>query len=276
MKYINYLYLSEELGGSNLDTISAIMQDYTVWRSLISVGYQFIHVGSWWEATRENKYADVNINYSSIPEFSMLVIRNTMLYPVLAIFEYWRMTQYKRVLYKFDKLAEIPNIKEPTFVFAHMIIPHPPYVFDKAGNYLISHEANSRKVITNYVDQLTATNSMVSELIDELLSSSEAPPIIILQADEGPLPGAGYWTAWKGKEATEAEWRAKYGILNAYYLPNIDYKDILYPSITPVNSFRLVFNLFFDADFALLPDISYTPCDGYPFFEDVTDKVKYD
>lgn len=82
------------------------------------------------------------------------------------------------------------------------------------------------------------------------------------------------------EEATEVELRVKYGILNAYYLPNVD-KDALnsslYPSITPVNSFRLVFNLYFDADYELLPDKSYAPYKDYNYkFFEVTDEVQYD
>jgi hypothetical protein len=116
-------------------------------------------------------------------------------------------------------------------------------------------------------------------LIDELLSSSEVPPIIILQADEGPYPGG--QDMWKpGKrifeEATTAELRQKMGILNAYYLPNAD-ADVLYPSITPVNSFRLIFNLYFGTDLEFLPDNSYArQGDDHNKFFDITDKLKYD
>jgi hypothetical protein len=44
-------------------------------------------------------------------------------------------------------------------------------------------------------------------------------------------------------------------ILNAYYLPQG--ADQLYPSISPVNSFRLVFNSYFGTNFPLLEDVSY-------------------
>jgi len=54
-------------------------------------------------------------------------------------------------------------------------------------------------------------------------------------------------------------------------------KNVLYPPITPVNSFRLVFNLYFDTDFELLHDKSYASYSGHPYkFFDVTDKVNYD
>jgi hypothetical protein len=115
------------------------------------------------------------------------------------------------------------------------------------------------------------------EVIDALLSRSEIPPIIILQADEGPYAGGEKeWRNTDFSRATDAQIRQKMGILNAYYFPNID-TDLLYPSITPVNSFRLVFNLYFSTHFELLPDKSYAYLNGDPvdIFE-ITDKLIYD
>jgi len=45
------------------------------------------------------------------------------------------------------------------------------------------------------------------------------------------------------------------GILNAYYFP--DANPGLYPRITPVNSFRLLFQTYFGEDLNLLEDVSY-------------------
>ena len=45
-------------------------------------------------------------------------------------------------------------------------------------------------------------------------------------------------------------------ILNAYFLPNGGEK-YLYPDITPVNSFRLILDLYFGTDLGLLEDRSY-------------------
>ena len=254
--------------------------DYKVWRYLKTIDYKFIHVGSWWEVTRENPYADMNINYYAMPEFSWFLFQSTWAYPISLTFnivdEFSEM-QYRRTLYEYNKMAEIPGIAEPTFLFAHMLTPHTPYVFDREGNYQTPDEANRKSETANYVDQLIATNSMLMVLIDELLSSSEVPPIIILQADEGPLPG-GYeaWLNTDFSKATEAQIRQKMRIFNAYYLPNVD-TDILYPSITPVNSFRTIFNLYFGTDFSMLPDNSYAAYQDTPFeFFDVTDKVRYD
>lgn len=166
-------------------------QDYKVWRLLKSNGYTFVHFGSWLEATMKNPYADININYKAMPEFSSFLFQTTWAYPwclTLGIVDEWWETQYDRVLYKFDKLAEIPDVEESTFVFAHMLIPHPPYVFDRDGSEMGIREKVKRSHKVQYVDQLIALNDMLIVTIDELLARSEVSPIIILQADEGAIP----------------------------------------------------------------------------------------
>ena len=120
-------------------------------------------------------------------------------------------------------------------------------------------------------------NEMVLNLVRQLKSTSEVPPIIILQGDEGPYPER-YQAAdrsFRWEQATDAEIRQKFGILNAYYLPDVD-SSPLYPSITPVNSFRLVFDLYFGTNLGLLPDRCYAYVDySHPYeFLDITDKVK--
>ncbi|KPL22681.1 MAG: hypothetical protein AMJ75_07635 [Phycisphaerae bacterium SM1_79] len=129
------------------------------------------------------------------------------------------------------------------------------------------------------MDRIVFTNRKLQELIDTLLSSSQPPPIIIVQADEGPYP-QGLEVGSKPfnwQTASNAQLREKMGILNAYYLPDVN-KDILYESITPVNSFRIVFNLYFGTDLGLLPDESYVFTDtGHIYkFINVTDKLKPD
>ena len=278
MEYINYL--SEELGEefSDVGPIYGMMEDYEVWRFLKSMGYEFIHFGSWWGPTRENKYADSNFNYSRMPYFSMLLFEQTIAYPFCVTFHIVddRNTRHRNcALYSFDHLAEIPDIENATFVFAHLLMPHPPYVFDVDGSHLSAEEASHRSTKTNYVNQLVYTNSRIRLLIDELLSRSDVPPIIILQADEGPFPPGTDVPRFGWEKATDTQLRQKMRILNAYYLPGVD-SNVLYPPITPVNSFRVVFNSYFNTDLELLPDTSYVLRGGQPYkFLDVTEVVDY-
>jgi len=269
MEYINYV--------SNYDQVVKKLEDYSVWRALKSKGYTFIHMGNWWEPTRKNIYADTNFDYWLLPEFWHLAYKTTMLYPLysnLNIVESQYLTHCNRIEYQFEELAKIPNIEEPTFVFAHMFTTHEPYLFDSSCNCWI--QGNISK--PDYLDTIICSNSKVMVLIEELLARSEVPPIIIIQADEGPFPGGqAVWAAnhhgWE--EASEEELQQKARILNAYYLPNT-HETILYPSITPVNSFRLIFNLYFDAELELLPDLTYASNGNRLNFMDVTSKVDYD
>ena len=48
------------------------------------------------------------------------------------------------------------------------------------------------------------------------------------------------------------------GILNTYRLPDVDPEEAgLYQSISPVNSFRVIFNAYFGTDLPLLDDEVY-------------------
>ena len=178
-----------------------------------------------------------------------------------------------------EKLAEIPNIKEPTFVFAHLLITHDPYVFDRNGEFLTDEEFFKRSGKENYVNQVIIANKKLRQLIEKLLSLSSVPPIIVLQSDEGPWPRRFQLDppSFDWRQATKKELRQKLGILNAYYLPNVD-KSHLYKSITPVNTFRLIFNLYFKTNLELLPDESYAFVDqNHPYkFFNVTDRVRRD
>ncbi len=77
------------------------------------------------------------------------------------------------------------------------------------------------------------------------------------------------------RQATDEELKQKFRILNAIYFPNEEYGG-LYKDITPVNTFRVIFNEFFAQELPLLPDKSYSfisHADLYSFF-DVTEITK--
>jgi len=63
------------------------------------------------------------------------------------------------------------------------------------------------------------------------------------------------------------------GILNAYYLPELTDSG-LHESITPVNSFRVLFNHYFDADLELLPNANYVCMSGPYDFVNVTERLR--
>jgi hypothetical protein len=105
-------------------------------------------------------------------------------------------------------------------------------------------------------------------IIQKILDESEIPPIIIIQSDHGP----GMSLDHRLMELSDLHERMS--ILNAYYLPG-EKTDQLYVGITPVNTFRVIFNEYFGANLPLLEDRSfYSPLNDLFNFEDISDKVK--
>ncbi len=258
------------------------MHDYNVWRFLKLQGYEFIHFGDWWDPTRTNKFADRNINYYGTgiaDEFTNKLLETTFIYPFIKGDNTW----YERVraghLYKFNQLRKISQEEGPKFVFAHVILPHEPYVFGKncePKNEKI--KLGTEKEKKAYLNQLVCTNKKIISFVEEVTKNSDPQPIIILQSDEGPFTeefegGVGGNIDWR--KLSPAALRDHLQILNAYLLPEST-KNILYPSITPVNSFRIIFNEYFNTNLKLLPDKNYIIQDiDHPYiFIDVTDKLR--
>ena len=122
-----------------------------------------------------------------------------------------------------------------------------------------------------YLKQLIFISKEIEKLIDKILSNSEVSPIIIIQADHGP-----HNTFVVGKYPTDDMFKEGMRIFNAYYLPAKG-NDLLYHHITPVNTFRLIFNSYFDTNYKLLDDQSYYSFEVEPYrFVNITDIVDYD
>ena len=148
-----------------------------------------------------------------------------------------------RVLYTLDMMRSVPlGVPSPKFVFAHIVSPHFPVVFGPNGeNVLITMDVDDETYAKAYQGQITYLNKRVLEIIHNILTVSAIPPIIIIQGDHG-------YDLFLEEERTFN--------LSALYLPNKHY-DQLYPQITSVNTFRVVFNAYFDGKFELLDDRAY-------------------
>jgi hypothetical protein len=147
---------------------------------------------------------------------------------------------FQQNLYELSVLDSIANVPGNKFVYAHLLVTHPPFTFTPNGELRMDiKDIESKK---GYADQIIYVNKRMITIIKNILANSKTPPIIIIQGDHGHAIN---------KLKSEETFR----ILNVYYLPQSG-KDKLYPTITPVNTFRLIFSNFFNKDYPLLPDQS--------------------
>ncbi len=162
--------------------------------------------------------------------------------------------------FQLDALGSVAPQPGPKFVFAHILLPHPPFVFAPDGRFTSDAEAAKTPSRQQFVDQLAFTDREMETFLGPLVAlPEESRPIIIIQADEGPYPPrfARDTVSFDWSTATGTELEIKYGILNAMLLPGVD-RSVVYPSISSVNTFRLVFDRYFAANLPLLPDRSFT------------------
>jgi len=282
MDYLDFLVDQPLAERNEWHPVYDMLQHHRVGAFLKSRGYRFVQIGSWWAPTQASAAADESYSFG-LSEFAWLHLRRTILPKVLdaalpttgiARMTAWDNGQCRRVPLQFEAVKAVAARPEPTFTFVHVLLPHEPYVFDADGGCLSPADVRARGQERGYLDQLQYANALIRDVVESLLARPDRP-IIILQADEGPYPEAYRTSNRSWTIATPEELATKTGILNAYYFPEGDYSG-LYQEITPVNTFRLVFDKYFGTDFGPLPDRIFAFPDYsqiYDFF-DVTDATR--
>jgi hypothetical protein len=143
------------------------------------------------------------------------------------------------------KKAEQASSK-PRFVYAHLMMPHYPYYFDRNGKERPFDELQEGFHINKqaYVEYLQYSNQKLLALVKHVLESSSRPPIIVLMGDHG-------FRHFKDP----VEFKYYFENLASVYLPSKNYSA--FPdSMTSINLFRGILNTSFGQKFPLLKDSS--------------------
>jgi hypothetical protein len=219
------------------------------------LGYQIIAFETGYNFT-ELEDADIFYKLSStkINNFEALLLRSSgMLLPIdLGLLDKYFLTddarKRDRVLFVLDQLEDIPSLPGKKFVFVHLSMPHPPFVFGPNGEALViepfyeNGETGYKRddFRQGYHNQAIFISSKILTVVSKIIANSSRTPVIIIQGDHGPI------TIPDEK---------RMNILNAYLFPDV--KTNFYSTLTPVNNFRLVFNSYFHGSLPLLPDQSF-------------------
>jgi hypothetical protein len=154
-------------------------------------------------------------------------------------------SHYDLIRYNLDQLEKMPGKASPKFVFVHLVIPHPPYVFNADGSFVEGDKPDD----PGYQDQIRYLNRAMIPLLGQLIAESSSPPVIIIQGDHG---------------AIQAPPKKRLAILNAYYLPGAPAGAVA-DDISPVNTFRTIFNLYFKGEYSLLENSAYFSVYSRPY-----------
>ncbi len=135
----------------------------------------------------------------------------------------------------------------PQFVYAHLVMPHTPFYFDKDGNkedQVLSYKASEKMDPAYYLYNVQHTNKEMKALVNDILDKKKGNAVIVLMGDHG----------FK-RQVNIKDSSTLFQNMCAVYFPDRDYKGF-YDSMSNVNVFRLVSNKALGTRYPLLKDSS--------------------
>ena len=280
---MNFNYV-HELGNFDPESfdrgpLSRLLAHNKVMGDLTPLGYKYVTFASGHRPTEIH-----SAHYYFEPSFVLSEFHNVLLgYTPIP---YWISEEKspfalhrRRVEYILDKLTDLDNIRDPKFVFAHLVCPHPPCVFDENGgavqrdwgfsfadgDHYTDQGGDMADYKNGYGPQVLYLSKRIIEVVDGILAQSGTPPIIVIQGDHGP----GTELSWSSLAKSNVHER--FPILNAYYLPDGG-DSLLSHNITPVNSFRVILNEYFGKNYPMLPQRVFYTTRARPYkYYEVTD-----
>jgi len=304
MQYLDEIVETQGVHSADRQPLIEMLQDSLVAQSLRTAGYQTVGFETGYPPT-ELTDADVYLSdpggassasplewaARGVNEFEILLLQTTVLRPALdkisegqslarsLISQPYR-DHRRRVLFTLEELPGLSELPGPQFVFVHILVPHPPFVFGRNGQEVVQtrpfrlmdiEEYAPGEYTARYADQLLSLDTLLSNAIARILDNSESPPIIILQGDHGPGAYMSY------SKPLTSNMRERMSILNAYLVP-AEATRRLYPSISPVNSFRVLLDVLLGQTRPLLPDESFFTLDDTRLYNmiNVTERARLD
>ena len=236
---------------------------------LKKLGYYIVTFATGYSGT-EIKNSDLYVVPSfSFDEFQFMLVGMTPLYKLSGAIPNKSpiYLHRQRIVSAIQKIPDIKTQGAPMFLFAHIVAPHPPFVLSKKEKLVEqqkkhilsysdgSHYHSFKKSLMeeykkNYISQLKEVNKLIIKMVDKILVNMDRETIIILQSDHGP----GLLLNWENPTANTFTERLP--ILNAYFFSNNKRVPVT-ESITPVNTFRIIFDYYFNCKYEILDNKSY-------------------
>ncbi|MDZ4786165.1 MAG: sulfatase-like hydrolase/transferase [bacterium] len=265
MDYLDKVTAKLPKDSKDRSLIRSLVRNSKVMNFLTSNGYTSYSFASGYSGTDLIKTDQRVAAPYVFSEFHNLIFNVTPLpnlFRKLGLFKWQYDSHRKRLNFIFTELPKIGEKITPKFVFAHIMAPHPPFVFDSKGqenfrkrNFAFddgSHfKGKKREYLAGYRGQVTFLMNKISNIVEEILKR-DPDAIIILQGDHGP----GSELNWSS--VSQSNLWERTAILNAFRMGSNWPENLSMRSdISPVNTFRLILKEIFKLEIAELPDKSF-------------------
>jgi hypothetical protein len=239
-----------ETGSNSTNDLQNLIQNPLIFQKFKLKGYKIYNISSGWGPTSFINSANVNLSSLFLSPFYYEWGQFTIFRPLIQrkLYE----SRSNNIHNSFSELEDIEKLKNKNFIFSHIISPHRPYLFNENGEIVKYKEADFtsyKSHVSKYYAQVKFLNNELLRVIKKILQNSKTKPIIILQSDHGSDM---YFKNSNIKLSISEPLRSiqimeRTENLNAIYLP---YKTKnttkLIKDLTPVNTFRFIFNEFFN------------------------------
>lgn len=251
---------------NNLKQYISEIQQNKLEQILLSMGYTYYPIGHWFFSKPFCKNNKIHIE-NGYRQSENLWENQLALTPIEGLIRYIGAMSlrehYTNTLFEFKLLENSVKYSGPKFVFTHIVCPHDPFVFHRDGSFAKDIESQKNKLLkidyytlkkNRYIEQVEFVSAKTQNAIDQILCN-DSNAIVILQSDHGPWLSETPTTT--NELSTNKDFLAqRMPILNAYHVPT-QTKALLYDSISPVNSFRLILKTIFQTSDSLLPDTHF-------------------
>ena len=270
MRYLNFL-TEDQIGQKVLHIPEKMISENTIMQNFKSAGYKIVNIQKPFESEMMASSPLIDLvlcersDYIDSQLLSMTIKTSILVF----LLEKWEEQDLRdAALCQFSELAkQHQKFDEPIFVYSHILIPHPPYLFGPEGEAISSvrpQGLESWQDKEGYINGVKFANKKITQIVDELLAEPENSPVIIIQADHG-------FGIEIGTSNPNEDIEQQMSIFSAHYLPEME-ENFSGDVFTSVNTFRIIFNSYFDTDYDLLENKIYlTDSDDPDYFMDVTD-----
>ena len=273
--------------GSTPDELNLILNmDYPIKRGWVSDSYQALKNNKVMSVFSDQNYSIVETNsmmrwknFSDVDtklcygtnfinsEFLEQVLRKSIIRYFLE--QHHNDTRRDIIRCTFNELNEIPSQSNgPTYVFSHVYVPHPPFLFGPNGeNVTPDHrEISGLQDWENpqgYVNQVIYATDQVSMVVKNIVKN-DPNAVIIIQGDTGTFTGIEDMSKRKMNDVYQV-----HSILYAVRIPGANNLE----SMMPVNTYRIIFNNYFNMNYEYLEQRIYTT-DQNDVLVDITEKLR--
>jgi hypothetical protein len=284
-----------------------LIRQSSVAKALKDNGYKFYQIGADYSASSKAPMADFDLTSSNsisvfnrpprkLSPFEYMEFNKSLYRQLFKVSLNWwpfKSIEKDKVKMVGEQLTALNSLASQKsggkFVFAHILVPHHPYVFNSDGSISQFQTSDNygTTIKTKYLNQLQYINTEMSKTIKKIMDSTNGQAVIILNADEGTYPQEmnsdafdlaaplDYMSKTDMNTWSEKWLKMKFGILQAAYIPKASQQDV--QNLSSVNVFRVILNSYLGYNLEYLPNCNFgfNRGDRYEYdYSDITKKLQ--